>query len=112
MFILKNNIKAINTIICATNAIAAFFTGTLRYLDDETCEELITALKEVSTGIAAAHRVTAEVIIEAVYPSTVNTEKETMLAKKVLDTIPGITPYEEPEPSMGAEDFSFYLKKI
>ena len=90
----------------------AHFTGTLRYLDDETCEELITALKEVSTGVAAAHRVTAEVIIEAVYPSTVNTEKETMLAKKVLDTIPGITTYEEPEPSMGAEDFSFYLKKL
>ena len=35
-----------------------------------------------------------------------------MLAKKVLDTIPGITTYEEPEPSMGAEDFSFYLKKL
>jgi len=96
----------------ATNVIPDTVTlgGTLRTLDLNTrafCSQRITAIAE---SVAKLHGASAKVEIIHGYPVTKNHEKEALFVAETARTVLGkdaVAPFLAP--SMGAEDFSYYL---
>ena len=85
------------------------FIGTIRALDNETADELRTALEEICRAVAVMHRVECDVhFAENGYPATVNPESGVALAKAVMSEC-GIECIDFPESYMASEDFSYYL---
>lgn len=87
--------------------------GTIRALSDKTRRKVHDGIRRVAEGIAAAHDMGAEVIIELGYPVTVNDPPS---AEFALDIATGIVgegnTARMPNPVMGAEDFSYVLEKL
>ena len=89
-----------------------YIAGTLRTLDNATREFAETRIREVATGVAAAHRTKATVTITTGYPVTENHPDQTGLAARVAQEVAGAAQVDTAmQPSMGAEDFSFMLLK-
>lgn len=92
---------------------AARVEGTIRALSDKTRRKVHDGIRRVAEGIAAAHDMGAEVIIELGYPVTVN---DSPSAEFALDIATGIVgegnTARMPNPVMGAEDFSYVLEKL
>lgn len=80
----------------------AVLHGTVRALDDATDKLARVAVERIATLTAEAHELTAEVEWSAGYPVVVNAQSATDRLFKTLDA------EQEPEPSMGGEDFAFY----
>lgn len=87
--------------------------GTIRALSDKTRRKVHNGIRRAAEGIAAAHDMGAEVIIELGYPVTVN---DSPSAEFALDIATGIVgegnTARMPNPVMGAEDFSYVLEKL
>ncbi len=91
----------------------AIMRGTIRTFGDENREFVTNRVKEVSKGIANTFRAEAEVDIKFGYPSVFNDEEITMKVKEGATLLLGNEGVLElPVPSMGGEDFAYYLKKI
>ncbi len=89
----------------------AVLQGTIRTLDEKTRSLARAKVAAVAKGVARAFGAKAEVSFEAdAYPVTVNDEKTTEAAKKVLRKIPG-TRIQVIPPILGGEDFSRFLQK-
>ena len=88
----------------------ATVTGTIRALDNDTDRELRDALREISTAVAAAHRVECTVEFTQHYSATVNDPQAYEYAKKAVRDI-GAEYRELEESFMSSEDFSDYLAK-
>ncbi|KPF84752.1 N-acyl-L-amino acid amidohydrolase [alpha proteobacterium AAP38] len=86
--------------------------GTIRTLDPGMREQVHRRLKEVATGIAAAHGAMAEVEIDLGYPVTVNDKDLTAWAVPVLEQVAGKENVSLASKGLAAEDFSFYQQKI
>lgn len=80
----------------------AVLHGTVRALDDATDALAKAAVDRIVRLTAEAHELTAEVEWSAGYPVVVNHQTATDRFFKTLEAD------QEPEPSMGGEDFSFY----
>lgn len=84
--------------------------GTARTLDPETQDLVEERIRATAEGVAAAFGARAEVNYHRNYPVTVNSPEETAFAARVAAGIVGEGRVDtDPDPMMGAEDFSFML---
>lgn len=87
----------------------ATLQGTIRTLDETTRKRAKAKVAEVAKGICRAFGAKAEVeFVKDAYPVTVNDEKVTERAKKILSHMPG-TRVKIRDLQMGGEDFSRFL---
>ena len=88
--------------------------GTIRTFKKNTRSYIEKRLKELCSGIAAAHGAEIKIQFDLVnkYPPTINSKKESIFAANVAKGLVGedkvIT---DIEPSMGGEDFSYLLEE-
>jgi len=86
--------------------------GTIRTLQAETRERLMRRFTELVHGVAQSFGGRAEVKLDPGYPSLVNDERMVDLVGKIAAEIVGASKVVElKEPSMGGEDFAYYLQK-
>lgn len=88
--------------------------GTVRALRPGTRDAVLTGIRRVCDGVAATHGVNIELVWRAGnYPATINTLREAESCRKVVEGSFGVEAlvWEAP-PSMGAEDFSFFLQQV
>ncbi len=90
---------------------AAVMSGTLRTLTRESRDKLRPLLQKVIGGICVAHGANFELDIEHGAPSVTNDPKVVEIIDQVGRELLGDDGiYEIPLPSMGGEDFAFYLQ--
>jgi len=99
----------------ATNIIPPHveMAGTLRTMTVATRDGCCAAIRRLAEGVAQTHGATATVEFEHGYPSTVNDTRATdfieSLAQQVL---PAGHTHRMPAPTMGAEDFAYFLERV
>lgn len=86
--------------------------GTIRTFDAETQNKMIKALKNCLEGLVATTDITYELKYSKGYPPVVNTKKETDLIVEAAKKVDAIDELVELEPSLGGEDFSYYLQRV
>jgi len=87
--------------------------GTLRTLNDETFEFAVRRIREIVEHTAVAFGAKASVEFKGSYPVTFNHTAPTERFREIArDLLGGEKVLDEPVPSMGAEDFSFYGREI
>jgi amidohydrolase len=87
-------------------------TGTVRSFLSEVRDRAEQRLKEIAEGTAALMGGSATVTYMRGYPAVINSEAETELARQAaVDTVgpDGVLPM---QPTMGGEDFSYYLERV
>ncbi len=67
-------------------------------------------MQRIAEATCQAFEATCEFTFERKYPPVINHPKETEFARKVLSGLVGADNVKEFEPTMGAEDFSFFLQ--
>jgi amidohydrolase len=95
----------------ATNVIpdTCELQGTVRTFTVEVLDLIERRMREVAKATCEAFGATCEFEFRRNYPPTVNHERETDFVRKVLTDFVGAENVREFEPTMGAEDFSYYL---
>jgi amidohydrolase len=95
----------------ATNVIpdSCELRGTVRTFTLEVLDMIQRRMQQVAEATCQAFDTTCEFTFSRIYPPTVNHPKETEFARNLLSTLVGAHNVQEFEPTMGAEDFSFYL---
>ena len=96
----------------ATNVIpeSADIRGTVRTLSNEAVALIERRMREVAEGICAAHGASCEFEFTPGYPVTVNHAAETEFVRRVLGNVVGADNVRAFEPTLGSEDFSFFLE--
>ena len=96
----------------ATNVVpdSCKLQGTVRTFTFELLDLIEQRMKAVAEHTCAAFGATCEFEFTRNYPPTINHVKETEFARRVLGTVVGADNVVEFEPTMGAEDFSFFLQ--
>jgi hippurate hydrolase len=99
----------------AGNVIAeeAILKGTIRTTLPEVRKHLKNGVKRIAHATAELHNANIKVQIRGGYPPVVNGEEETKIAHSAALNVvgsKGVVPMDHP--SMGSEDFAFYLKEI
>jgi amidohydrolase len=92
----------------------AFMEGTFRALDDQVRSQISTAIRRIAENIAVAHRAEARVSFgEEGYAPLINDPAMAALVRKTAEEDLGPdAAIEQRHPSMGAEDFAYYLRKV
>ena len=89
-----------------------FLGGTVRTFKEKTRILIQNKLNDTAKGIAKANGGDVEFIYKPGYPPTINTKDESIFASEVAKNLVGdknvVT---DIEPSMGGEDFSYFLNK-
>jgi amidohydrolase len=85
--------------------------GTIRTFTIEVLDMIERRMRTIVENTCAAFEMTAEVTVKRNYPPTINHDAETAFARGVMESIVGAENTLEFEPTMGAEDFSFFLQK-
>ena len=98
----------------ANNIIPDFVTiaGTVRTYNKETREKIYERICSIVTNISAAENCVGEVKYTWGYPTTVNTPEYVDTITTLGDEIYGEGTMVTMQPSMGGEDFSYYLEKV
>ncbi|HEX5355733.1 MAG TPA: M20 aminoacylase family protein [Aquabacterium sp.] len=96
----------------ATNVIPDSVTmqGTVRTFTNDTLDLIETRMREMTQHVCAAYGATAHFEFSRNYPPTINHPAETAFARQVMTEVAGADKVLEFEPTMGAEDFSFFLQ--
>jgi len=99
----------------APNVIAAKaqLQGTIRTTQPDARGHIHDGLRRMVNAVAELHRAEIELEIREGYPPIINSPVETAIARRaVIETAgrQGLVPMEHP--SMGSEDFAFYLREI
>jgi hippurate hydrolase len=99
----------------AGNVIAeeATLQGTIRTTTAEVRTHLIDGLQRIAKAVGELHNAKVDVEIRQGYPPVINTSRETEIARRAVlkaFTAQGLVAMDQP--SMGAEDFAYYLEKI
>jgi hippurate hydrolase len=90
----------------------ARLVGTARSFRPETQQLIERRLAELSSSIAAAFGASATLTYRRLYPATINSAAEAAFATAVARSLVGAeNVFENLDPSMGSEDFSFMLQK-
>lgn len=84
--------------------------GTIRTFNEKSREIIHRRIEELATSIAEANGATARVIIDKLYPSTINNGDLTSEAIPILQKASNNV--KEIFPVMIAEDFSYYQQKV
>ncbi|UCB47363.1 MAG: amidohydrolase [Spirochaetota bacterium] len=98
----------------ATNVIpdSVIMKGTTRYFDNKLKKKIQTEMERIIRGICQAAGARYEFDYEEGYTPLVNDEDMVKSARNVVETYLGKDKWMEiTKPSMGAEDFSYYLMK-
>jgi hippurate hydrolase len=95
----------------ATNVVpdSVVMEGTVRTFTLELLDLLERRMKDMTEQLAGAFELTAEFEFRRNYPPTINHAAETDFVRRVLTDMVGADNVQEFEPTMGAEDFSYYL---
>ena len=99
----------------AANVIAeeAVLEGSIRSTWPDIRKQVHDGVQRIARGIAEAHGADIKVTIAEGYPPVINTARETRIAGAAARAVvgeAGVVPMDYP--SMGSEDFAFYLQKI
>jgi len=96
----------------ATNVVpdSAEIRGTVRTFSIEALDLIEERMKLVAEHTCAAFGARCEFSFNRNYPPTVNHAAETEFVKRVLSTVVGADNVVPFEPTMGAEDFAFFLQ--
>jgi len=96
----------------ATNVIPESVTmqGTVRTFTNDTLDLIETRMREMTQHVCAAYGASGEFEFSRNYPPTINHAAETAFARQVMREVAGEDKVHEFEPTMGAEDFSFFLQ--
>jgi hippurate hydrolase len=89
---------------------SAEIRGTVRTFSFETLDLIEKRMREIAEHTCAAFGASCEFEFVRNYPPTVNHAAETEFVRKVLGTVVGeanVVPF---EPTMGSEDFAFFLQ--
>jgi hippurate hydrolase len=119
--ILTRNLKPVETGVIsvtmieageATNVIpeAVTMRGTVRTFTHEALDLIEQRMREISTQLCAAFGTQAHFDFHRNYPPTINHPQETAFARQVMTEVVGPERVQAFEPTMGAEDFSFFLQ--
>jgi amidohydrolase len=95
----------------ATNVVpdTCHLQGTVRTFTVEVLEMIERRMRQVAEATCQAFEARCEFTFRRNYPPTVNHERETQFARELLSTLAGAQNVKEFEPTMGAEDFSYFL---
>ncbi|MGB9768283.1 MULTISPECIES: M20 family metallopeptidase [Dictyoglomus] len=85
--------------------------GTVRTFDKNLAETISKRIETISKNIAEAFRGKAEIEYQFGYPPGKNDEKEAEFVKKIAEEVVGKENVIEDKPSMGGEDFSYFLEE-
>lgn len=99
----------------ATNIIPASVTlaGTLRTVHDAVRDQCVQAMQKMISGIAEAHGARASLELQHNYPATMNHAGPTaFLEELAYQLFPQDHVKRMPAPSMGGEDFAYFLQRI
>jgi amidohydrolase len=98
----------------AFNVIAdkATLIGTVRTFKKDVQEKIKIEMERMIKGICEANDVTYLFEYEEGYPAVINHESETAFLVACAKEIHEVHILEEMEPSMGGEDFAYYLEKV
>jgi hippurate hydrolase len=96
----------------ATNVVpdSCQISGTVRTFTTEVLDLIERRMKQVAEATCAAFEATCEFTFKRNYPPTINHPAETAFAQQVMAEVVGPENVLEFEPTMGAEDFSYYLQ--
>jgi len=87
--------------------------GTCRSLDAGTAKKLKGSVGQIARDIARASGATSLFKYTTGYPPLINPERETRFAREALGNLLGKkNVLSLPEPLMGGEDFTYYLKRV
>ncbi len=95
----------------ATNVVpdSCELQGTVRTFSLQVLEMIEQRMRRVAEGTCEAFEATCEFSFRRNYPPTINHPAETQFARAVLSGLVGAHNVQEFEPTMGAEDFSYFL---
>ena len=99
----------------APNVIAeqAELLGSIRTMDPEVREHLHHGLKRMVSAAAELHSAEITIAIDAGYPPVINDRTAANIAREAAREVVGDAAVIEAEfPSMGSEDFAFYLQRV
>jgi hippurate hydrolase len=97
----------------ATNVIpeSCEIEGTVRTFTVDVLDMIERRMREISHATCQAFDATCEFTFERGYPPTINHPAETGFVRELLSSWVGAHRVQEFEPTMGAEDFSFFLRE-
>lgn len=88
----------------------AMLNGTVRTFTLEVLDMIESRMREIASGIASAFGATIEFNFHRNYPPTINSPAETSFCADVARSVMGDSNvFDNIEPTMGAEDFSYFL---
>lgn len=95
----------------ATNVIpdSCEISGTVRTFTLEVLDLIERRMRDIVEGTCQAFNATCQFEFSRYYPPTINHPKETEFVRTLLGEVVGENNVLEFEPTMGSEDFSFYL---
>jgi amidohydrolase len=95
----------------ATNVVpdSCEIQGTVRTFTLEVLDLIERRMHRIAAATCDAFETTCEFEFHRNYPPTINHDVETAFARNVLSTLVGTENVRHFEPTMGAEDFSYYL---
>ena len=89
------------------------FGGTLRCVDGETLGHLREKIRAVAGSLGAVYEADVDVVFEGALPAVVNTADEVATAREAaVDLFGDVAAVDLPLPSMGGEDFAYYLQEV
>lgn len=91
---------------------SAKIAGTIRTFDPTTQKLMIDELKRCLEGLVTTMGITYDLKYSKGYPPVVNTTNETDLIVNAARKIEDIEELVELNPSLGGEDFSYYLQRV
>lgn len=91
---------------------SAELTGTVRTFDPEVAGQIVHEMERTIKGICDAAGATYSFAYEKGYPAVVNHPEETNLLRTVASDIMGGDHVFEIAPTMGGEDFAYYLQQV
>ena len=99
----------------AGNVIAdsATLSGSIRTMEPEVRNHIIQGLQRMGKAVGDLHNASIAVEIREGYPPVINTVRETEIARRAVVNIlgdRGVAVMDQP--SMGSEDFAYYLREI
>ena len=95
----------------ATNVIpeACVIEGTVRTFTTDVLDLIEARMRSMAEATALAYECSCDFEFNRNYPPTINHAAETVFAQQVLADVVGTENVLDFEPTMGAEDFSYYL---
>jgi hippurate hydrolase len=96
----------------ATNVIPESVTmqGTVRTFTNDTLDLIEARMRDITQHVCAGFGASAEFEFSRNYPPTINHPAETAFVRQVMTEVAGKGKVHEFEPTMGAEDFSYFLQ--